>query len=173
MNFKIYLILMLLITSIKTNAQNVHFQNTDGSKTSYNLNDVRKVTMENNKVQVHMKDGNIYERNMVALQNYRFDENQSTSIIDNVINEGNQLQLVIFPNPADKMLHLSYTLKNVDDIKCTILDVQGKVVKEINIGKQSIGVQKQSISLENLAGGNYTVQIQGQNFSIHKKIVKQ
>ena len=173
MIFRIYLILILFTTSIKINAQNVHFQNTDGSKTSYNLNDVRKVTMENNKVQVHMKDGNLYERDMAALQNYRFDENQSTSVIDNIINEGNQLQLVIFPNPTDNLLHITYTLKNADNLKCTILDLQGKVVKEINVGKQSIGEQKQSISLENLAAGNYTVQIQGQNFSIHKKIVKQ
>jgi hypothetical protein len=173
MNIKKFIIILLITLSINLSAQNVHFQNTDGTKTSYNLNDIRKVTMENNKVQVHMKDGNIYERNMAALQNYRFDENQNTSIIDNVINEGNQLQLVVFPNPTDKMLHLTYTLKNADDIKCTILDLQGKVVKEINIGKQSIGEQKQSISLENLAGGNYTVQIQGQNFSIYKKIVKQ
>jgi hypothetical protein len=173
MNLKPFIIILSITLSINLNAQNVHFQNTDGSKTSYNLNDIRKVTMENNKIQIHMKDGNLYERNMSDLQNYRFDENQSTSVIDNVINFGNQLQLVVFPNPADKMLHLSYTLKNADDIKCTILDVQGKVVKEINIGKQSIGEQKQSISIENLAGGNYTVQINGQNFSIHKKIVKQ
>lgn len=154
-------------------AQSIHFQNTDGTKTSYNLEDVRKVTMENNKVQVHMKDGNLYERDMAALQNYRYDESTNTTAVDKVLSEGNKMGLVVYPNPTNNMLHLSYTLQQAEEIKCIILDVQGKKVSEVNLGKQTAGEQKQSISLKDLPAGSYTVQIQGQQFSIHKQIVKQ
>jgi coenzyme F420-reducing hydrogenase beta subunit len=69
-------ILFIGFGTFSIHAQSIHFQNSDGTKTSYNLEDVRKVTMENNKVQVHMKDGNLYERDMAALQNYRYDESK-------------------------------------------------------------------------------------------------
>ena len=164
---------LLFLSGIALQAQSIHFQNTDGTKTSYNLEDVRKVTMENNKVQVYMKDGNLYERDMAALQNYRYDESTNTTAVDKVLSEGNKLGLVVYPNPTDNMLHLSYTLQNAEEIKCIILDVQGKKVSEVNLGKQAAGEQKQSISLKDLPAGSYTVQIQGQQFSIHKQIVKQ
>jgi hypothetical protein len=83
------------------------------------------------------------------------------------------LDVKVYPNPTDNMLHLSYTLQQAEEIKCIILDVQGRKVSEVNLGKQTAGEQKQSISLKDLPAGSYTVQIQGQQFSIHKQIVKQ
>lgn len=166
-------LLLVVIGNFSLQAQSIHFQNTDGTKISYNLEDVRKITMENNKVQVHMKDGNLYERDMAALQNYRYNVSTYITAVDIVLSEGNKTGLLVYPNPTKNLLHLTYTLSQVEEIKCVIVDMQGRKVSEVNLGKQAAGEQQESISLKDLPAGTYTVQIQGQNFSIHKQIVNQ
>ncbi|TGD56957.1 T9SS type A sorting domain-containing protein [Flavobacterium humi] len=81
--------------------------------------------------------------------------------------------LLIYPNPIENEANFEYTLANPEKITITILDFQGKAVKNIVSGQyQDAGKQKLLFSTEGLSSGNYIVRIASESGSQSVHILK-
>jgi hypothetical protein len=66
-------------------------------------------------------------------------------------------QLNVFPNPiSDQQLNFSVNSDNNEKLECTIMDVQGKVVKAFNL-KGNVGEQQFKLGLTELNSGMYVL----------------
>ena len=53
------------------NAQSIHFNFIDGTNTSYNLEDLRKITFDADVMNLHMLDGSLYAWNVSTIGHYQ------------------------------------------------------------------------------------------------------
>lgn len=75
----------------------------------------------------------------------------------------------VFPNPiAEHQLSFSVNSDNNDKLECTIMDVQGKVVKAIHL-KGNVGEQQFKLGLNELNSGMYVLHIKNGENSISKR----
>lgn len=74
----------------------------------------------------------------------------------------------VFPNPTSDRLTIS-NQSNETIISATIVDVNGKVLDEINFSEN---MSEQTISVENLAAGVYFIKLTTENSSLVKQIIK-
>lgn len=81
----------------------------------------------------------------------------TTTQISDVTNSHN---LMMFPNPASKSVQINYELKAESAVFINIYDVTGKLVENQIIADQPIGMSNQTIDLENLNAGFYTLSLQ-------------
>ncbi len=71
----------------------------------------------------------------------------------------------VYPNPTSDIANVSLDLKEVSDVKVTLVDIFGKEVKVVTEGKFSS--VKESVNVSDLAKGIYTV-----NYSVNGSTVK-
>ena len=64
--------LLSIIASV--NAQTIDFNYTDGTTSSYNLNDIRKITFDVDIMNLHLWDGTIYSWDVNTIGQYEYNE---------------------------------------------------------------------------------------------------
>ncbi|CAN5204871.1 hypothetical protein BH09BAC5_BH09BAC5_14740 [soil metagenome] len=94
-----------------------------------------------------------------------------------VINSGisenaNETQLSLYPNPTSDQLFVNYNGLKADDLRFTVFNMLGEIVKTVDIGKTD-GVSSYAFDLINIASGVYFVQVQYNGQVASKKFVKQ
>ena len=157
--------------SIGLRAQSINFNYTDGTNASYSLQDVRKITFTADVMNLHLLDGSVYSWNVSTIDYYNYDE--TTVKIQELLNNVNTWQAIVFPNPVSNLLHLQFNLPNEDAIKITLYDLQGKLIMKKNIGKQSAGQHLEILDIAHIPAGTYVCSIAGQSNAISKRIIKQ
>lgn len=92
----------------------------------------------------------------------------STSFIINVsaVTESNFGNMKVYPNPASDYITISLENTLDDDIKLSIIDVQGKVVMS-----ELINTKTHTINTANLVNGTYMLRMSSSEASFLKKIV--
>ena len=86
-----------------------------------------------------------------------------------------------YPNPFNPETWIPYQLSNTSDVKITIYDVQGRVVRELDLGHQRAGYYTSRSRAaywdgrnnrgERVASGIYFYQLQADNISLLRKMV--
>ncbi len=66
-------------------------------------------------------------------------------------------QLQVYPNPAKDNTTVKIELTKKSDVLIQIFDVQGKMVKNLNIKQQGEGTHNYPVSLEGIKAGNYII----------------
>ena len=161
---------MVMLFSFGLHAQSIDFNYTDGTNASYNLADMRKITFDADVMNLHLWDGSIYVWNVSTIGYYEYDE--SSLNVQEWLNNANELEVAIFPNPTCTNLNVRYNLPKEDVITIALFDMQGKLVLEKNMGKLSLGKHLESIDVSNLLKGTYMCHINGQHQSVTKSIIK-
>jgi hypothetical protein len=64
----------------------------------------------------------------------------------------------IYPNPTQDVLNIDLYTTKVQNTTVKVLDMSGRIVKQIQ-ARSEVGMNKLSISLGEVAGGIYTVQV--------------
>ena len=77
--------------------------------------------------------------------------------------------LLLFPNPADREVTLSFTLHKAADLHVSIADMQGRAVFS-QAYDRAAGAFQSTISLPDLAAGVYLVQIRVDNDLVTRKL---
>lgn len=72
-----------------------------------------------------------------------------------------------YPNPFTDNTTLRYTLKEADDVNVVIYDVQGRVVREIDVDKQKAGTHEINIDGSSYAPGLYFANITSKKGGSH------
>jgi len=67
---KLFLFISLMLFTTELNAQSIHFNYTDGTNASYNLEDVRKITFDADVMNLHLWDGSVYSWNVSTIGYY-------------------------------------------------------------------------------------------------------
>lgn len=158
------------LSSICVRAQSVHFNFTNGTETSYNISDIRKITFVDDLMNLHLLDGSIYSWNVSTIGQYEYSE--SSVNVQEIVNKVNAFHVSVFPNPVSNSLQIVYNLPIEDNISIVLYDLQGKLINEKNIGKQSTGEHQEIMDVNNLSEGVYLCLIKGKQNSITKRVIK-
>lgn len=88
-------------------------------------------------------------------------------------NNSNEVELNVFPNPANDVTHLNINISQNSVVNISIMDMTGKVVKQINGRQLSKGENQISIPVAELNKGVYFVQTAMNGTSKVAKFIKQ
>lgn len=89
-----------------------------------------------------------------------------------VVNElpSNIENISVYPNPAFDLLSVELSLKTNSNVTINLLDISGRIVREISNEKATLGNYKVKTNLSDISTGVYTVQIISEGKSINKRI---
>jgi hypothetical protein len=160
-----------MLFTVGLRAQSIFFNYIDGTNASYNLEDVRKITFDEDVMNLHLLDGSTYSWNVSTIGYYEYD--QTPLNVEQLVDHANTWQAVVFPNPVNNSLQIRYHLPKADVVKIALYDMQGKLIVENNIGNQKEGQHQAMLDLSHINAGNYMCRITGQKASISKQIIKQ
>ncbi|MBK8806252.1 MAG: T9SS type A sorting domain-containing protein [Bacteroidales bacterium] len=93
-------------------------------------------------------------------------------IIDIYYNEISNEGIIIYPNPIDDILTISYSSEIKKTIEITITDVTGKTISTFLFNAES-GMNFKNLNLSNLNKGSYLLHLIEKNKSSFFKIIKQ
>lgn len=79
--------------------------------------------------------------------------------------EGNMHNVSVFPNPAANSAFVSFSLDNAAKANIVLVDMTGKVVKNVYSADNTTGVQNLDMDLGNVAPGLYFVTVTAGDFS--------
>lgn len=171
-NFKpIMLFLLMVLCSFGLRAQNVNFNFTNGTSTSYMLEDVRKITFDGDVMNLHLFDGSMYAWNVSTIGQFNY--NDTSVNIEEVLSLVNSWEVALFPNPTNNLLNVRFNLPKEDTITITLFNLQGKLITEKPFGKKMQGINQETVDITDLPAGTYICKIAGQNNIITKKVMKQ
>lgn len=68
-------------------------------------------------------------------------------------------ELRVFPNPAETMVNLEYTLVESAEVEIVVTNIVGQEVARINAGRKAAGSQQELIQIELLPPGMYVIQM--------------
>jgi len=77
--------------------------------------------------------------------------------------------LTVYPNPASNDVSVSFTLKQNSDVKVSVYDLNGRLVKSIET-VQVNGTYKKTISLSDISSGTYLFKVSTNNQAFSQKI---
>lgn len=78
----------------------------------------------------------------------------------------------IFPNPFNTQFNIELENYKIQDIEVILYDFNGKVIKNLYKGNIKVGINKLSFEVENLAEGNYFINLHTNGTVVYKKLLK-
>jgi hypothetical protein len=165
------LALSAVLLTFCSQAQSIYFNYTNGTNASYLLEDVRKITFDNDVMNLHFLDGTLYTWNVSTIGYYQYEE--SAIGVEEVLGRGNAWQALVYPNPASDVLHIQYEPPAQEEVTIALFDVQGKQVLHKTLGKETVGKHLETFDVAHLPSGNYLCRISNANGTISKQVVKQ
>ena len=159
---------ILLSTIASVNAQTIDFNYTDGTTSSYNLIDVRKITFDVDVMNLHLWDGTVYSWDVNTIGQY--EHNEGTL---GVLQTLNDLKIKIFPNPTEDLLNLNFHYPKQGKLIMELYDIAGNLVLNRDFIELDSGLNQQSIDVSEIKSGIYNCRLIFENYSITKKIIKQ
>lgn len=97
--------------------------------------------------------------------------NKETSIDEFNTSSISKSNLRIYPNPNKSVLNISYSLIKPDDVKISILDLNGKIIERIILKNQSKGENKYSKNMDNLESNVYLIHFETSVEKIVQKLI--
>lgn len=167
---KLKLLMVLVTISTISYSQQIHFDYTNGTKSSYHVEEIRKITFAGDVMNLHLLDGSEYSWNVNTIDQFKY--NETTTNTQQLVNLVNTWELSLYPNPTSNALNLSFNLPQKDEIVVSVFDLNGKLMHEINFGQKQVGKHDVSVDLRGLSTGTYVLKIQGNKNLITKKIIK-
>ena len=89
--------------------------------------------------------------------------------IEEIKNDNN---LLVYPNPTDGLLNISYTGKESSSVRFIIYNTLGEIIKAVDLGKQS-GDIFHTFDISDLSKGTYFLQVQTGSNTSSKTFIKQ
>lgn len=80
------------------------------------------------------------------------------------------VNLSVGPNPAQDQIFLNLEMVKVVDMQVQLIDMQGRIVQEANLGSQ-MGLQQYPLAVSELANGVYSLRINAGGAILNHKII--
>lgn len=163
--FKLSAILLLGLGLTGLQAQIINVKESSGTKTTYSLNSIRKMTFSGGNVTVQKTDNSTVVYALNGLRYLNFSDN-STGIFENQTFSGNT-DLHTYPNPVSDFLNI-----NLEDIAgegtISILSLEGKVMQT----QKTRGASIVTLNLSELPRGIYLCRYSNEREIKTVKIIK-
>ena len=166
----LFILGLALLFSAGLKAQSIHFSYTNGTGAAYNLQDVRKITFTADLMNLHLQDGTISSWNVSTIGYY--DYNANSVNVEPILDEVNNWNLQLFPNPTKDEIQLKYNLSKEEKMQIALYDLTGKLILEKDAGTKNAGENQDNLDLRQLPAGTYICRISGKSNSISKQIIK-
>lgn len=151
----VLLLLMLLVITGLQAQKKLYIQAKEGTKASFPLDEIRKLTFPSRTIIVYNNDGNTHTFPFLDLRQARFTEWLSgNSTLD--LQESNAM--AIFPNPVSEELTVRLFSESGESIEIRIIDVKGNTVYT-QTGHTVTGMNKIKMQLSHLVKGLYICQV--------------
>lgn len=134
----------------QTKAQNLYIQLTDGSITTDELSDIRKLTITGDELTVHFWAGTADVYGLSAIRKLYFQENVAVTELSSATSS-----LGVFPNPA----HSSITVRGLRDKPTEVLVFRSDGQLVIS---STLSTSNASIDISSLVPGLYLLRTDGQ-----------
>ena len=108
---------------------------------------------------------------MAELQVLDFGNSETANfcVVDNAgVNENNLLGLMIYPNPSNGELNITFNNDQNDNFTVYVTDLSGRIIYTATVSSSTL-----SIDLGNTANGTYMLHLANDNSHVTKKIVVQ
>jgi len=161
------LLMVLFITGIQ--AQNkLYIQAKDGTRSSFPLNEIRKLTFPSRTLIVYDNDGNTEAYPFTELRQARFTQWVAGN---NTIDQSGNSRLTLFPNPVSNELKVMIQSSSAEPIEIQILDIQGKTVYFLTEHTLP-GYRQINIDLSDLQKGLYVCRVNNGKSRQTRKFLK-
>jgi hypothetical protein len=77
----------------------------------------------------------------------------------------NKVGLNVYPNPTSNSIYFNYTFSKSTTVSARIMDLTGRTLKTVNLGKASPGTQKFEIDVNALPQGTYLLEFTTSDYS--------
>lgn len=85
----------------------------------------------------------------------------------------NNLEVNTYPNPFKETFRLDFDLESPSSVRMNVFSMDGKILKSIDLGKQSAGKQSVVIPLQEVPRGMYFYQFMSNENTVSGKLIKQ
>ena len=114
---------------------------------------------------------NFNVQNQIIKQNY-IDVQDATSLENDKPTRPNEIYLgQNYPNPFNASTTINYTLRNMDNVKLSVFDITGKLVKTLVNQTQNPGSYSVSFDASNLASGTYIYKLKSGSFEQSRRMI--
>jgi hypothetical protein len=119
-----FLAIFSVIIMFTSNSQSIHFEFNNGTDTDYFIPFVKKISFESNFLKLHYTNGTMFSWHVDSLKLFNFNSSSTSEIY--TLNEiCNKLNVVLFPNPTNDHLKLSFNHLFNENFTIRIYDVKG------------------------------------------------
>ncbi|HIP48849.1 MAG TPA: T9SS type A sorting domain-containing protein, partial [Lutibacter sp.] len=88
------------------------------------------------------------------------------------VNSTNSLNMTVYPNPANQNITVNYNLKKSSNVKISIFDIQGKLIKLVKLNNIGSGEHSEKINIESLTNKSiYIIQVETEYERFIEKII--
>ena len=81
------------------------------------------------------------------------------------------LSLSIYPNPCNDVATIRYEISDPGKVAITIMDISGRLIKNLHSGYQASGIHNYSTELTDIAPGTYLIKIENRGQFRTKKLI--
>jgi len=158
---------LLIFGYASLHSQSITINEKGGTKTSYKLKEIRKITFSDNDLIINKKIGTLQT---ITSANFLFAEFQDISTGVSAVKKESGT-LISYPNPTSKLLTVEIPATHSANVEISLLSLEGKVLYNTKIMN---AVDKKSIMIDmaKFANGIYLCKVQSGGIINTKKIVK-
>jgi hypothetical protein len=164
---KLLIIFIVIIFSIRLNAQNLIVQLKNSTVESFSISDIKNIKFEYGSMILSEKNGTKTSFSIFDIDNYHF--NNITELNSQLMLKINNL--ILFPNPTSNLLNIKFHSTLNTFITIDIMDVNGKIIQQVYQGNHE--GERIYQWYNELPKGNYYCRIITDNKIISKPITLQ
>lgn len=153
-----------------TSAQNIFVNNQDQTSSSYSIEEVQRLTFENDQLILRLFNGAELSFSLSNLANYRYGD--QTLNTESFLAEANAWNLDIYPNPSKDVVNISFNLLEATSVTYQVFDLKGRKMIERKLPMLAKGKNNIEFSLKLLSAGTYIIQMATERVKISRKLIK-
>lgn len=150
-------------------SQNIFVNNQEQTSSSYSIDEVQRLTFEDNQMILRLFDETEFSFDLSDLANYRYDQTMST---ETFLAQANAWELNVYPNPTKDVVNISFNLLDASPITYQVFDIKGRKILEKKLPMLAQGKNSIEVSLGDLAAGTYLLQLATDRVKISRKLIK-
>lgn len=168
---KIYLFLfgflLISLVSTKLNAQNIYFNFANDSNIMYSISEIRSITYTGNTININKINGTTNSYPLSNIESFNY--NSFTKVEDMKISEYDEV--LIYPNPSENNLTISYELEKPGKVAIEILGINGQQILNETIEHNASGLYNYYFNATDKSGNKLSSGIYFFNLTINSKLI--
>jgi hypothetical protein len=164
----IFSLLFMFVTGLAgIQAQPLYVKLNTGAHIGFDIDHIQSITFPQSNIAIRINDGSTSTYPLADVQYLSFSD--YTSVFDLAGNKNANIQF--YPNPATKLLHLTFRSEKSGNVQLSVINLQGKVIIQQNLVSKK-GLNYAALSLSQLKEGIYLLHIQNQRIAETIKFIK-